>query len=182
MTAAARVALVLAAVVAAGAAARATSAEPPRGVVENCSTRSEAAFPGAFTNARNLVVGPLALIGARGSPPFASTFHGQKFPLLVRAGHRVTLALSKSTRKFAALGYGPLPQGDVGVHEAHRVVTFSACRRGEPSGSTADGKPVTFWSGGVLSTGPRCVPIAVWIDGAERPRRVVIRLGVTRCG
>jgi len=162
--------------------AQTTAAKPPRGVAENCSTRSEAAFPGAFTNPSNLVVGPLVLTGARSSPPFAPSFHGQKFPLLVKVGHRVTLALSTSTRKFAGLGYGPLPQGDVEVREAHRVVTFIACRRGEPSGSRADGEAVTFWSGGVLSTGPRCIPISVWIDAAERPRRIVIRLGVTRCG
>lgn len=179
-----RVTVALAALVVATAVAtsRPTSAAPPPGAVDNCSTRSEAEFPGAFTNARNLVVGPLALMGARGSPAFSSSFHGQKFPLLVKAGHRVTLALSTSTRKFAALGYGPLPQGDVSVRDAHRVVTFIACRRGEPSGSTANGKPVTFWSGGVLSTRPRCIPIAVWIDGAETPRHIVIHLGVTRCG
>jgi hypothetical protein len=177
-----RLAVAIAATVAMAVVAQTTTAKPPRGVVENCSTRSEAAFPDAFTNPSNLVVGPLILTGARGSPQFAPSFHGQKFPLLVRAGHRVTLALSPRTRKFAALGYGPLPQGDVGVRDAHRVVTFIACRRGEPSGSAADGEAVTFWSGGVLSTGPRCVPISVWIDGAKRPRHLVIRLGVTRCG
>ena len=181
MTRPVRLAVAIASALAVAAAAQTTAAKAPRGVIENCSTRSEAQFPGAFTSARNLVVGPLVLTGARGSPPFASSFHGQKFPLLVRAGHRVTLALSTRTRKFAALGYGPLPQGDVGVREGHRVVTFIACRRSEPSGSTADGEPVTFWSGGVLATGPRCVPISVWIDGADRPRRIVVRLGVTRC-
>jgi hypothetical protein len=182
MTGLVRLAVAIAAAAVMATVAQTAAAKPPRGVVANCSTRSEAAFPGAFTNRSNLVLGPLVLTGARGSPPFAPSFHGQKFPLLVRAGHRVTLALSPNTRKFAALGYGPLPQGDVGVREAHRIVTFIACRRGEPSGSAADGEAITFWSGGVLSTGPRCVPISVWIDGAERPRRIVIRLGVTRCG
>jgi hypothetical protein len=177
-----RLAVAIGATAAMAVMAETTPAKPPRGVVENCSTRSEAAFPGAFANKSNLVVGPLVLTGARGSPPFAPSFHGQKFPLLVSAGHRVTLALSPRTRKFAALGYGPLPQGDVGVRDAHRVVTFIACRRGEPSGSEADGEAVTFWSGGVLSTGPRCVPISVWVDGADQPRRIVIRLGVARCG
>ena len=163
------------------AAAAAIAAEPPRGALENCMTRSEAQFPGGFTNPRNLVVGPLALTGARGNPAWASTFHGNKFPLLVKAGHRVTLALSARTRKFAGLAYGPLPQGDVRVRDAHRVVTFVACRSDEPSGSAADGEAVTFWSGGVLSTTPRCVSLLVWIDGAKSPRRAVIRLGVTRC-
>jgi hypothetical protein len=169
MTRLVRLAVAIAAAAVMATVAQTAAAKPPRGVVANCSTRSEAAFPGAFTNRSNLVLGPLVLTGARGSPPFAPSFHGQKFPLLVRAGHRVTLALSPSTRKFAALGYGPLPQGDVGVREAHRIVTFIACRRGEPSGSAAGGEAITFWSGGVLSTGPRCVPISVWIDGAERP-------------
>jgi hypothetical protein len=171
---------VVAAVAAFGATA-AIAAVPPRGAVENCATRSEAQFPGGFTNPHNLVVGPLALTGARGTPTWASTFHGNKFPLLVKAGHRVTLALSARTRKFAALAYGPLPQGDVGVRDAHRVVTFIACRSDESSGSSADGEAVTFWSGGILSTSPRCVPLLVWIDRARSARRVVIRLGVAHC-
>ena len=42
-----------------------------------------------FTNPRNLVVGPLALTGARGIPAWSSTFHGDKFPLPVKAGGRM---------------------------------------------------------------------------------------------
>lgn len=170
------VAMTVALAIAGSSAAR----ERPRGVVANCAMQSGASFPGAFTSSRNLVVGPLVMIGARGTPAFSSSFHGQKFPLLLKAGHRVTLELSLTTRKGAALGYGPLPQGDVGVDKGHRVVTFIACRRGA-SDSEADGKPVTFWSGGVLVNSPRCVPLSVWVDGASSPRRVVIRLGVDRC-
>jgi hypothetical protein len=169
------------ALAAASVAAAAAASGAPRGVVANCASRSEARFPGAFTSPRNRVVGPLVLIGATGSPYFSDAFHGNKFPLLVRPGHRVTLELSPQTRKGAGLAYGPLPQGDVRVRDAHRVVTFIACRRGERSGSTADGRSVTFWSGGVLAHSPRCVPIRVWIDGARSPRRLVIRLGVDRC-
>jgi hypothetical protein len=155
--------------------------ERPRGVVEDCSTRSGADFPGAFTDPGNLVVGPLALMGAGGTPEFNSDFRGNKFPLLVRAGHRVTVALSRHTRRGAGLAYGPLPNGEVRVHDAHRVVRFIACRRGEPSGSSADGRPVTFWSGGVLARSPRCVPLRVWVDDSPSPRRAVIRLGVRGC-
>lgn len=162
------------------AAANAT-AKTPRGAIANCATQSGASFPGAFTNPRNLVIGPLVMVGAAGIPAFAASFHGQKFPLLVRAGHRVTLELSRLTRKGAGLAYGPLPQGDVNVPDAHRIVNFTACRRGERSASDVDGKPVTFWSGGVLVLSPRCVPIRVWIDGARAPRRVTIRIGVERC-
>jgi hypothetical protein len=172
--------LALVGVAAAGAASRVSEPrETPRGVVENCSTRSEAKFPRAFTAPRNLVVGPLVLVGAGGAPEWSKT--GNKFPLLVAAGHRVTLELSRRTRKGAGLAYGALPQGEVGLRDAHRVVTFIACRRGQRSGSSADRRPVTFWSGGVLARSPRCVPLRVWIDAAPSARRAVIHLGVRRC-
>ena len=163
-------------------AASTAAAKAPRGVVADCSMQSGASFPGAFENPRNLVVGPLVITGARGTPAFSTAAHGNKFPLLVRIGHRVTLELSPRTRRGAGLAYGPLPQGDIGVRKAHRVVTFIACKDGEGSASDVDGKPVTFWSGGVVAYSPRCVPIRVWIDRERVPRRVVIRLGVTRCG
>src|SRR6266540_1621337 len=64
------------------------SRERPRGVVESCATQSGANFPGAFTRPRNLVVGPLALMGAGGTPHFVWDSTGkegfQKFPLLVK--------------------------------------------------------------------------------------------------
>lgn len=163
-----------------GLAETADPSKRPPGVVADCSTQSGASFPGAFTNPRNLVIGPLALIGAGGTPMYAAG--GQKFPALLRAGHRVTVELSRSTRQDAGLAYGPLPQGELRLRDAHRVVTFIACRRGELSRSSADGQPVTFWSGGVLARSPRCVPLLAWIDADRSPRRAVIRLGVRRCG
>src|SRR3954462_1113659 len=70
----------------------------PHGVVENCSTRSEANFPAAFSDRGSVVVGPLVLVGAAYTPPeTVREYGGNKFPLLVRAGHRVTLALSRRT-------------------------------------------------------------------------------------
>jgi hypothetical protein len=167
-----------------GAADRALSATGLRqaaatGVVANCSTRSLARFPDAFTSPRNLVVGPLALVGAGGTPaftPFSSGVGGNKFPLLVRAGHRVTIELSTATRKAAGLAYGPLPQGYIHLSDTHRVVTFIACPPGTPASSA-----VTFWSGGVLARSPRCVPLQVWIDAASTPRYIVFHLGVRRC-
>jgi hypothetical protein len=121
------------------------------------------------------------MIGAGRRAYFDPEFGGQNFQLLVRNGHRVTLELSRRTRRGAGLAYGPLPAGEVGWRDAHRVVRFIACRRGEPSGSSADGRPVTFWSGGVLARSPRCVPLRVVVDGARAPRRAVIRLGVRGC-
>jgi hypothetical protein len=163
------------------AAARIGAAGPPAGAMATCATQSTAHFPGGFTSPRNLVVGPLVLVGAGGIPNYSGTFGGQKFPLLVAAGHRVTIALSAQTRRGAGLGYGPLPQGEVGVAEAHRVVTFVACPRGRFSGSTAGGRAVTFWSGGLLARSARCVPLLVWIDRARSPVQVVVHLGVDRC-
>src|SRR6476646_3455069 len=114
------------------------SKERPRGAVENCATQSGGPFPGAFTRARNLVVGPLSLIGAGGTPNVAWTSTGrkeawQKFPLLVRNGHRVTVELSTTTRRAAGLAYGPLPQGETHLRDTYPVVTFIACGRGARS-------------------------------------------------
>src|SRR5918995_6993503 len=99
--------------------------ERPKGVVENCSTRSMADFPGAYSDPHNVVVGPLVLVGAAHTPARTVRTHGgNKFPLLVRAGHRVTVALSPETRRVAGLGYGPLPQGvDLAPSDGRRVAT-----------------------------------------------------------
>jgi hypothetical protein len=177
-------ALVVAAVLVPTAVLAQGNSRHPRGVVENCATQSNATFPGAFTSRQNLVVGPLSLTGAGGMAAFVwgpnGKEGGNKFGLLVRQGHRVTLELSRRSRRGAGLAYGPLPQGEVHLRDAHRVVTSIACKR--DSGSTADGLPVTFWSGFVLARSPRCVPLLVWIDGGRAPRRAVIHFGVRRCG
>ena len=151
--------------------------------VESCSTRSGASFPAAFTNPDNVVVGPFVLVGAAHTP--ASTireFGGDKFHVLVRPGHRVTVAVSRRTWPVASLGYGRLPQGvELEPRDGHRVVEFIACEPGVPSESTAAGQPVTFWSGFVLTRTPGCVRLALWIDGARSPRRVALPMGVWRC-
>ena len=65
-------------------------------------------------------------------------------------------------------------------------MTFIACRRGEPtrryrpqgpSNSHADDVNVTFWSGGVLTREPACVPLKVHVDGKRPPLRVQVPLG-----
>jgi hypothetical protein len=157
--------------------------EPAPAVVEDCSTRSEASFPAAFTDSRDVVVGPLVLVGAGyTSPGTVREFGGNKFPALVRAGHRVTVALARHARGIASLGYGPLPEAvELSPSDGHPVVTFIACAPGEPSGSTAGGRPVTFWSGFVLTRTPGCVPLEVWVDDERSPRRTALRMGVRRC-
>jgi hypothetical protein len=154
----------------------------PRAVVEDCSTRSEADFPGAFADSGNVVLGPLVLVGAAYTPPdVVREFGGNKFPLLVAAGHRVTLQLTRRTHRVAGLGYGPLPQGEVGLRDSHRAVTFKACGHREPSGSSSDALAVTFWSGFVVTRRPACVPLYAWVDDEPYPRRVTLRMGVRRC-
>jgi hypothetical protein len=148
-----------------------------KGVAEDCGTRSEADFGPAFGDSANVVVGPLAMIGAGEFTPASVVrrFRGQKYPLLVKAGHWVTIEVPAGARAFAGLGYGPLPQGEITLKRAHPSVTFIACEEG--SGSSAEG-PVTFWSGGLVANAPHCVPLDVFVDGETSPRRVFIALGI----
>jgi hypothetical protein len=155
-----------------------SSAARPHGAREDCSTSSGANFPGAFTSSRNLVVGPLALIG--GAYTDAATvrkFGGNKFPLLVKAGHTVTIHMSRPTRRTAGLAYGHLPHGEVTLRDAHGTVTFAACGSTRPSGNYADGAPITFWSGFVLARRPACVPLDVYVDQEMSARHVGLPLG-----
>src|SRR4051794_19804771 len=160
-------------------AAPLASGEQPAGAVATCAAQSTASFPGAFTSAGNLVVGPLVLVGAR-RPTTAEAvqrFGGMKYPALVAAEHRVTIELSRQARRFASLAYGPSAHaGDRTVAHGHRVVTFRSCGKGR-AGSDAGGRPVTFWSGFVLADGPHCLRLRVWVDGASRPRVAKIPLG-----
>jgi hypothetical protein len=130
-----------------------------------------------------VVVGPLVLVGAAYTPPSTvRDFGGNKFPALVRAGHRVTIAVPRRMRRVVGLGYGPLPEGvELSPRDGHPVVTFIACGPGEHSGSTADRQPVTFWSGFVLTRSPRCVPLDVWVEDEPSPRRTTLRMGARRC-
>lgn len=166
-----------------GASAQRLADERPLGVVENCSTRSQASFPGAFTDPHNVVIGPLVLVGAAYTDPSTvREFGGNKFPALVRAGHRVTIAVARRKRRVASLGYGPLPEKvELSPRDGHPVVTFIACRAREPSASIGAGGPVTFWSGFVLTRLPRCVPLEIWVDNESSPHRTALRMGRRRC-
>jgi hypothetical protein len=158
--------------------------EHPRGVRVGCAQRSEADFPGAFSDPDNMRIGPLTFVGgvrtAQDPPSVIREHDGQKLPLLVRAGHVVTVRIPRQARDRARLAYGPLPQGRVRLEEAHHTITFRACRRGRPSGSSAP-EPVTFWSGFVMVREPGCVPLLAWVDDEPSPRRRVMSLGAGRC-
>ncbi len=136
-----------------------------------------------FTLRRNLVVGPLALLRAGRTLGYADSVDGNKLFVLVRGGHRVTLELSRPTRRDAGLAFGSYPVGEVRLRDTRRVVTFIACRRGEmPPGSIPDGWPVSGWVGFLLARSPGCVPLLIWVDDEPSPRRAVIRFGVPSCG
>jgi hypothetical protein len=152
-------------------------------VVEDCSGIS--GFGQALRDFRqqwNLVVGPLAIRHAGVTLPWWD--NGQKLFVEVKGGHRVTLELSRRTRRDAGLGFVP-PEGAIEwtVRNTRRVVTFVACRRGERhAGANPGGWPVTGWVGSLNATAPRCVPLLVWVDDESAPRRAVIPYGVRDCG
>jgi hypothetical protein len=127
--------------------------------------------------------------GGYTDPSTVREYGGNKFPLLVRAGHIVTVRLHRHWRHDAGLAYGPLPQGELKLRDTHHRVTFVACLPGKatgaydpdgPSASDASGVAVTFWSGFVLTRAPACIPLDVYVDGERAPRRVGLALG-RRC-
>ncbi|HZO35538.1 MAG TPA: hypothetical protein VFB41_01550 [Solirubrobacteraceae bacterium] len=125
------------------------------------------------------------LAGARRytSPGTVAQFGGNKYPAIVRAGHRVTVELPRDIRRSTSLLYADdnwsMPDGERSVGDGHQAVAFRACTAAR-SGSSYDGHQATFWSGFVLATVPRCVRIRVWVDDELTPRRAAIPLG-ERC-
>jgi hypothetical protein len=138
--------------------------------VAGCSAMSHGGFQEPFHNPDNLVVGPIAIVFAGGTPEFWPPWPGQKFPVLVKSGHRVTVAVTREAVAEVNLTYAG--------HTSARAVTFIPCRASE-SGA---GERRRFWSGGVLTASPRCVPLRISIDNRDRPERVAIALGVEGCG
>jgi hypothetical protein len=110
-------------------------------------------------------------------------FGGNKYPLVVLAGHRVTLELPRGIERTTSLLYADdnwaKPDGERTVRDGHRVVSFRACP-GARGASSYERREATFWSGAVLTTAPRCVRLRVWVDGERTPRRAHIALG-RRC-
>jgi hypothetical protein len=179
MRAAPAVAVVVAALAGAPAAPAAAEPQRPEGAPATCRQQSSARFP---RSARDLVVGPLVLVGARAPTPagVVARHGGQKYPAVVLAGHRVTVELPRSVGRSAALLYADdhrrRPDGPRAVRDGHRVVAFRACPR-RRAASRYGGRRATFWSGFVLTTRPRCLTLRVWVDGEDSPRRRRIALG-----
>src|SRR4051794_31645275 len=143
-----------------------------------CAGQSSASFPRAYTSSRNLVVGPLVLIEGRvySSPGTVRRVGGQKYPALVAPGHTIKIALSPRARRTNALTYADSLHSVPRLEDGLRVVTLHACERRNAQ-SHADGRAVTFWSGFILASTPRCVHLKIWIDGASEPRHARIPIG-----
>jgi hypothetical protein len=154
----------------------------PQGVVVGCRSQSGYDFADAYTNPDNIVVGPLVITNAAYTEPETiREFGGDKIFVLLQPGHRVTLALSQETYRVASLGYGPLPQEvELTPQDGHRVVTFRPCSA-ERAWSSAGEKPVTFWSGFMLTDSFVCMPIDVWVDDEPKPRQITLGMGVRDC-
>jgi hypothetical protein len=163
---------------AAAVAATAIATGRPAHGHATCAGQSSASFPHAYTNSRNLVVGPLVLVEGRvySSPEVVRRVGGQKYPALVAAGHTIRIALSSRARRTNALTYADSLHSVRRLEDGLRVVTFHACDRRHAQ-SHAGGRPVTFWSGFILGSKPRCVHLKIWIDGASKPRRARVPVG-----
>jgi hypothetical protein len=163
-----------------------TGMERPRGAFEDCSGVN--GLPGVglqdFKLPQNLVVGPLAVLGARPMlgfwNPYEKRYGGNKLLVLVEGGHRVTLELPEQTRQDARFdGFGR-------SRDTARVVTFRACSsEGKPTRASLyfprTDWPVSGWVGALKARAAGCVPLRVWVDDEPSPRRTVIPLGVRNC-
>jgi hypothetical protein len=151
-----------------------TAVAADRRVTMTCAQQSEAAFPRAYRSPVNMVVGPLAWIGAHNNAGYDGAYESGyrwKNPVVVRPGHTVTMRIGAAAKTFAGLTYDH--DGGWSFGKAERTVVFKACSRARAA-SRVDGKPVTFWSGGIVSTRTAvCVPIEFRVDdGAVRRRSI----------
>jgi hypothetical protein len=143
-------------------------------VVMHCSEQSTAGFPGAYRDSNNLVVGPLAWVFVKSNATYDGAYEGGyrwKNPMLVRPGHVVTMRIGAAAKDFAGLAFDH--DGGWDFARSERTVVFRACPRAKAT-SRVDGRPVTFWSGGIVSTRTGvCVPVEIRVDrGAVRRRSV----------
>jgi hypothetical protein len=163
-----------------------TGMERPRGAFVDCSGVN--GLPGVgledFKLPQSLVVGPLAVLGARPMlgfwNPYEKLCGWNKLLVLVKGGHRVTLELPEQTRQDARFdGFGR-------SRDTTRVVTFRAClSKAKPTRASLyfprTDWPVSGWVGVLTARAPGCVPLLVWVDDEPSPRRTVIRFGVRNC-
>ena len=105
-----------------------------------------------------------------------------KSPVLLRAGHTVTIQIIGDARRSTGfVGFGG--HGGTTLADSRGTVTFTACGRDQSSGSSVGpGQPVTFWAGGFAAPPAAvCVPLDFYVDHSRVAHRVVISLAAGAC-
>jgi hypothetical protein len=170
----AAVGLLLAVAVSAGDAAKRRAGVESAG----CRHQSLAGFPHAYRNPDNVVVGPLAFVGALrngdDSPQSVEHIGGIKSPAVLRPGHTARVSISPGSRSNVRLQYGPGERRDDAVFASlPHTVRFTSCSR-RRAGSRVDGRRVTFWSGFyAIRDAPTCIGVDISIDGRRAHHRVI---------
>jgi hypothetical protein len=163
--------------------AAASGAAVKKGVkTATCGIQSGASFSHAFTDPRNVAVGPFAFVNLRDA---ATQSHdniqqhgGWKSPAVLRIKHRAVVTIDKDARPYARLDY---THSDARFRDLPHTVRYVACKKPSEAISNSDGKPVTFWSGFfVVKKIPACVGMKVKVD-KRRARHFKIAIGRNAC-
>jgi hypothetical protein len=129
---------------------------------------------------RDVVVGPVRLVSIRRYARYRrSKFRpsrrrgdfSAKVPLLIEQGSSLRIAIGPRARRRAALTYAPSARTARRVRGGHSALEFNAC----------DDAALSFWPGGFLVHGAQCVPLRLWVDGAETPRKLRVAFGRGTC-
>jgi hypothetical protein len=147
-----------------------------------CRIQSGAGFSHAFTDPRNVAVGPFAFVNLRDagtqSRESIKQHGGWKSPAVLRIKHRAVVTIDKDARPYARLDYTHF---DARFRDLPHTVRYVACKKRSEAISNSDGKPITFWSGFfVVKKVPACVGMKVKVD-KRRARHFKIGIGRNAC-
>ena len=149
------------------------AAASDRALVKTCAQQSFAGFGGAYDDPRNLVVGPLAGVGAR-AQDYDGAYEGRyrwKMPMLMRPGRRATVRIGAAAAGFARLSFGT---GHWNFARSHRRVTFVGCSASKAGSPIGGGRRATFWSGGLTALRTNfCLPLEIRFGTGTIRRRSI---------
>jgi hypothetical protein len=174
------VAMICAAGLAAATRAALADSKPTPDDLRPCSTRGDSSRPAKPPAAGTITVGPLVIwpsVRQLAPPPNGTAWpYVWKAPILVRARAQVTLAIAPE-----AVGKAGLWRHRDGRYVS--AVRFLACRERQPVRTYRGtvGKFTEFPFAVALTTPSACLPMDVWVGGADDPQRVVIPVGKTTC-
>ena len=171
------------ALVAIGCAAdgdRSEGAAPASAAAATAVHCDSGASEGAGVGARDVVIGPLALVAALNNAARrrnAFGGHGYKIPATLAIGQIATLEVPPRWHGKVGLIFTQADQRrawEKGVRGAPRAVRFTACM--DPEAGTRSG-----WPGGIVVDRPRCPTLVVRVVGSSERHRARVPLG-RRCG